>query len=470
MKKKILALLLILLFILNIPSFAQTSQNNKKELLRHIYLEAKQNAKEKIDDIDLFLDALMEFAGEDDKDYDKVLANLTRSIDEYGDYITNEDLKMLNADLTGVSGGIGAVVEIRNGKLTVANVLPGSPSEKAGVLVGYAILSADDVDLTGMTMNKALSYVRGEIGTTVKITFETGMDKTVTLSIVRDKIDILSVSHKILDENKDIGYISISNFSETTGEELSMAIKELNENKIRKVILDLRYNGGGTLNGALQVCDVFLEKDKTIVTIEPRDVAESQIYKAGGQEYSGELVVLVNEYSASASEVVTGALKDHKRATIIGKTTFGKGTVQTLYNLPLYGGVYKYTTAYYKTPNGTSINKIGIHPNLTVENVSYQMLESEIPHFSFERKMQIDDQGNDVLELKKSLRLLNYKLNDTDIFDFDTYNAIKNFQANEELFSYGVCDFTTQSKLKQKLLDTKFYKDTQLDKAIEYLK
>lgn len=470
MKKKFLTLLLILLFILNIPSFAQTSQNNKKELLRHIYLEAKQNAKEKIDDIDLFLDALMKFAGEDDKDYDKVLANLTRSIDEYGDYITNEDLKMLNADLTGVSGGIGAVVEIRNGKLTVANVLPGSPSEKAGVQVGYAILSADDVDLTGMTMNKALSYVRGEIGTTVKITFETGMDKTVTLSIVRDKIDILSVSHKILDENKDIGYVSISNFSETTGEELSKAIKEFNENKIKKVILDLRYNGGGTLNGALQVCDVFLEKDKTIVTIEPRDVAESQVYKAGGQEYSGELVVLVNEYSASASEVVTGALKDHKRATIIGKTTFGKGTVQTLYNLPLYGGVYKYTTAYYKTPNGTSINKIGIHPNLTVENESYQMLESEIPHFSFERKMQIDDQGNDVLELKKSLKLLNYKLNDTDIFDFDTYNAVKNFQANEELFSYGICDFTTQTKLKQKLLDTKFYKDTQLDKAIEYLK
>jgi carboxyl-terminal processing protease len=295
------------------------------------------------------------------------------------------------------------------------------------------------------------------------------MDETITLSIVRDKIDIASVNHKILDENKDIGYVSISNFSETTGEELSKAIKDFNDNKIRKVILDLRYNGGGVLTGALQVCDVFLEKGKTVVTIEPRDVKQSQVYTAGGQEYSGELVVLVNEYSASASEVVTGALKDHKRATIIGTTTYGKGTVQTLFNLPVYGGVYKYTTAYYKTPSGVCINKIGIHPNLTVENESYQMQESEIPRFDFTRKMQIDDQGNDVLDLKKSLKLLNYKLDDTDIFDFHTYNAIKNFQTNEELFSYGICDFTTQKALKQKLLDTKFYKDTQFDKAVEYL-
>ncbi len=470
MKKKLISLILVLVFCFSLPVFAgNVSQNNKRELIRYIYINALNNSKEDIDPVELFLDTLMKFAGESDEDYEQVLKYFSQSIDEYGDYISPEEATDVEADLTGYSGGIGSSVEMRNGKIYVVNIIPGSPSEKAGVQVGHAIVKADGVDLTGMSLNEALTYIRGEVGTEVVITFEDPNGKLYDMILIRDVIEVASVNFSQLIDHPEIGYIEITNFSMTTGEELRKALNELTGSGVKKLILDLRYNGGGVLQGAVDVAGAFLPIGKEILTVEPRDNSQKETVYATGKQFDGELVVLVNEYTASASEVVTGALKDHKRATVIGERTFGKGTVQNIFPLPLYGGYFKFTIAEYLTPNGTSINKVGIAPHQTVVNEVYKMTEEEIPEFAFMRVMRIGDTGEDVKNIKESLKILNYVLDDTDIYDEETHNAVKTFQKKAELYPYGVCDFTTQQHLKQALLDTLFYYDTQFDTAVELL-
>ncbi len=470
MKKKLISLILVLVFCFSRPVFAgNVSQNNKRELIRYIYINALNNSKEEIDPVELFLDTLMKVAGESDEDYEQVLKYFSQSIDEYGDYISPEEATDVEADLTGYSGGIGSSIEMRNGKIYVVNIIPGSPSEKAGVQVGHAIVKANGVDLTGMSLNEALTYIRGDVGTEVTITFEDPDGKLYDMILIRDVIEVASIHFSQLTEYPEIGYIEITNFSMTTGEEVKAALTELTTAGVKKLILDLRYNGGGVLQGAVDVAGAFLPVGKEILTVEPRDNSQKETVYATGKQFDGELVVLVNEYTASASEVVTGALKDHKRATVIGERTFGKGTVQNIFPLPIYGGYFKFTIAEYLTPSGTSINKVGIAPHQTVINEVYKMTEEEIPEFAFMRVMRIGDTGEDVKNIKESLKILNYVLDDTDIYDEETHNAVKTFQKKAELYPYGVCDFTTQQHLKQALLDTLFYYDTQFDTALELL-
>ncbi len=470
MKKRILSLILLLIVCFTLPAVAATiSKGNKQELIRYIYFHAMYNSKEEIDTVDLFLDTLMKIAGEDDETYEQILKYFTQSIDEYGDYIPPEETSSMDADITGKSGGIGSTVEMRNGKIYVVNVLADSPSDKAGVQVGHTIVKADGIDLYGLSLDEALSYIRGDAGTEVVITFEDPMGKQYDMLLVRDIIEVASVNASTFVNHPEIGYIEITNFSLTTGDELKTAIADFKEQGVTKLVLDLRYNGGGVLEGALQVAGAFLDEGLEIVTVEPRDESLKETYYASGKVFDGELIVLVNEYSASASEIVAGALKEHKRATIVGEKTFGKGTVQHLFSLPLYGGYFKYTISEYFVADHVAINKQGVAPNLTVYNENYKLSEEEIPYFPFMRVMRLGDSGEDVKNMKQALKTLNYSLDDTDIFDQDTFNAVKSFQKTSNLYPYGVCDFTTQQHIKQKLLDTVFYYDTQLDKAIELL-
>ena len=473
MKRKLsslTALILVIILSFTSISFAESTLplDQKKEIIKMIFFNAKTYAKEDIDTAELLAEALMKLAGEDDKNFEKAMSALLQSIDEYGDYIPKDDSDIWQSELTGQSGGIGATVNTKNGRVVVENVLPGSPAEKANVKPGYVFLKADDTDLEGMSINQALSYVRGEIGTKVDILFEVSEGETVLLTIIRDKIDIVSVYSDILGENKDIGYINISNFSNETGNELSRFLKEFKEQGINKLILDLRDNGGGTTQGAIEVADAFLKKDDVIFSIEPRNPEEKATYTAGGQEFSGEMVLLVNEYSASSSEIVAGALKDNNRATIIGNRTFGKGTVQQLYPLYIYGGMFKFTTAHYQSPNGTAINKKGVAPHLTVDNKKHKIPEEEMPAFTFEREVSQGDFGKDVFEIKKGLKILRYKMNEDESYDYEMVNAIKDFQYRSGLEPTGMCDVNTMQSLYNLLNELEIYEDTQLETAIKF--
>jgi len=474
MKKRIASIMMSIIMILSFfnVSYAESAvdEETKKELVRYILFAALNDSKEEIDSTELFLDTLMKYADDDDEKFNELLRNFTESIDEYGEYYSPEEVNEISTDLTGVSGGIGATVEMANGILSVVNVLPGSAAESAGVGAGWRINKVDGESMEGKSLYGALSYVRGEIGTEVEIEFITTDKKAVTLTLVRGQIDVASVSYTTVADTKNkIGYISIENFSATTGTELKEALEEFKKENIKKIILDLRYNGGGVLEGALEVASCFLPKDKVIVTIEPKNEDYSETYKSTGQIYKDELVVLVNEYSASASEVVTGALKDHKRATIVGVRTFGKATVQTVMPLPLYGGLFKFTTAHYKTPSGSRINKHGIIPDYTIPIEEYQLHPTEVEEPILERKFDIGDKGEDVKLIKDFLTKLDYRISEDDVYDEATKEVVTIFQKNNGLYPYGICDFTTQKKIREMLLEKMFYNDTQLFKAIELL-
>lgn len=473
MKKRITALIISLIMIISCSFCVSASEGtvsieSKKELIRYILFSAIQSAKKDVNSTELFLDALMKIAGEDDEKYNEILRAFTESIDEYGEYYTQEEVNALQTDLTGVSGGIGATVEMANGKFCIVNVLPGSPSEAAGVKSGWQILTVDGVSMEDKSLYGALGYVRGEIGTEVNIDFLDNNDNIVNLTLVRGKIDVTSVSHSVLENTKKpVGYVVIENFSETTGTELRKVLKEFNEKKIDSIILDLRYNGGGVLEGALEVASCFLPKGKKIVSVEPKNEKAAQTYTSTGAIYDGDIVILMNEYSASASEVVIGALTDHKRAVTVGWKTFGKGTVQTIQALPLYGGFFKFTTAHYKTPNGTNINEIGLSPDYEAYIEEYQLHPSEVEEPAKQRKFDLGDSGEDVKLIKEYLVKIGYRLEDNDVYDEETKEVVKTFQKKSDLYAYGICDFTTQTAIMDELLKTKFYNDLQFDKAVE---
>lgn len=478
MKKRILALLMsiFMIFGCSFSVFAEeespflVTEETKKEIVRYILLTVLQEAKEDVNMTELLLDTLGRYAEGSDEEFDKMLRYFAEAIDEYGEYYSPEEVEALNADLTSVSGGIGATVEMRNGAFNIVNVLPSSAAEQAGVESGWQILEVDGVSMEDMSLYKALTYVRGEIGTPVTIKFLNMRYEEVTLTLIRGQIDIETVSHQMLENTtKKIGYIVINNFATTTGTELKDAIVELKKQGMEKLILDLRYNGGGVLEGALEVASCFIDRDKTILTVEPKNEGRRQIYASTGKIYDGELLVLVNEFSASASEVVTGALKDHKRATIMGIKTYGKGTVQTLYTIPVYGGLFKFTTAHYLTPNGTNINKVGIEPDIKVPNTEYQLMEQEVPKLTLNRKFNIGDKGEDVAVVKDFLRQMNYDVTKDDVYDEAAFRSVMQFQKNSDLYAYGICDFTTQKAIRQALLDTVFYIDRQIEAAVEYM-
>lgn len=473
MKKRIIALFTTVFLVVGcsfsaLAENSGVSEDSKKELIRYILFNALQTAKEDVDSTELFLDTLMKLTDGDDEKYNDVLRAFTESIDEYGEYYTQEEVNAVQTDLTGVSGGIGATVEMSNGKFRVVNVLPSSASENAGVMAGWQILNVDGVSMEGKSLYGALAYVRGDIGTDVNIDFLTNDGDVVNLTLTRGQIDVASISYAELANTKNpVGYIKIDNFSETTGSEVKTALEEFNEKKIDNLILDLRYNGGGVLDGALEVASCFLKKGAKIVTVEPKNEKEAQTYTSTGAVYDGNLVILMNEYTASASEVVAGALTDNKRAVTVGWKTFGKGTVQTIRGLPLYGGLFKFTTAHYKTPNGTDINKVGITPDYKVSIVEYRLDQSEVPEPVKERKFNLGDSGEDVKVIKEYMTKIGYSFENDDTYDEETKEAVKNFQKNHELYSYGICDFTTQDAIREALLNTDFYDDLQLEKAIE---
>lgn len=473
MKKRIIALFTTVFLVVGcsfsaLAENSGVSEDSKKELIRYILFNALQTAKEDVDSTELFLDTLMKLTDGDDEKYNDVLRAFTESIDEYGEYYTQEEVNAVQTDLTGVSGGIGATVEMSNGKFRVVNVLPGSASENAGVMAGWQILNVDGVSMEGKSLYGALAYVRGDIGTDVNIDFLTNDGDVVNLTLTRGQIDVASISYAELANTKNpVGYIKIDNFSETTGSEVKTALEEFNEKKIDNLILDLRYNGGGVLDGALEVASCFLKKGAKIVTVEPKNEKEAQTYTSTGAVYDGNLVILMNEYTASASEVVAGALTDNKRAVTVGWKTFGKGTVQTIRGLPLYGGLFKFTTAHYKTPNGTDINKVGITPDYKVSIVEYRLDQSEVPEPVKERKFDLGDSGEDVKVIKEYMTKIGYSFENDDTYDEETKEAVKDFQKNHGLYSYGICDFTTQDAIREALLNTDFYDDLQLEKAIE---
>ncbi|MBC6937195.1 MAG: S41 family peptidase [Chloroflexi bacterium] len=285
--------------------------------------------------------------------------------DQFSGYMNPEMYPLMNADLSGAVEGIGALVETieETGAIRIASVLEGSPAEAAGIQDGDIFIEVNGEDVTGLSQMELVIKVRGPAGTVVNLTMQRG-DQLLEFSVTRARIEVPNIEYKILDNN--IGYVKMRDFSADARTKLDGALQALDVNQLDGLIFDLRGNPGGLLSTAIEIASAFI-KDGTIL-IEDFGRGEERVFEASGS-YIGvsvPLVLLVDEDSASASELVAGALQDRGRAKIIGETTFGKGTVQTWRELVNGGGV-RLTIARWLTPNRSWIHDVGITPDIVVE-------------------------------------------------------------------------------------------------------
>lgn len=292
------------------------------------------------------------------------IKGMLNALDPHSGFMTPEAYKEMQVDTKGEFGGVGIQIGIKDNILTVIAPIEDTPAYKAGIKAGDKILKINDEGTKDMGLLDAVNKMRGPKGTAVKVSIiREGWNEARDFSIVRDIIKIKSVKHKILEEG--IGYVKITQFQEQTSSDLSNALSKINNEKITSLILDLRNNPGGLLNSAVDVTSQFLPPGKLVVYIKDR-VGEKNEYKTGGNNpYYDKptMIVLVNQGSASASEIVAGALKDWHRAVILGVQTFGKGSVQSV--IPMSDGSgLRLTTARYYTPSGTSIQSTGIVPDI----------------------------------------------------------------------------------------------------------
>ena len=285
--------------------------------------------------------------------------------DEYTEYISKEDMEDYMADTVGnfVGVGIYMVQDTEANKIMVLSPIKGSPAEKAGIQPGDYIISVDGVSYTGEQMTEASNKIKGETGTTVKLQIQR-KDETLDIELTRENIKVNPVEGEVLENN--IGYIEFSSFDDGTAEEFKMKFKELQGKGIKSLIIDLRNNGGGIVDEALEIANYILDKDSVILYEVDKNNNETVEKTTDEPIINMPIVILTNENTASSSEILAGALKDHKKATIVGEKTYGKGVIQRLLTLPDGSGL-KITSEKYLTPNRTEINKVGIEPDEKVE-------------------------------------------------------------------------------------------------------
>jgi carboxyl-terminal processing protease len=307
---------------------------------------------------------------DDGKLIETAINGMLAGLDPHSSYMDAKSFRDMQVQTRGEFGGLGIEVTMEDGLIKVVAPIDDTPAAKAGIMANDIITKLDDEQVQGLTLNQAVEKMRGPVNTKIKLTItRKGQDKPVEVSITRDVIRVRSVRSQV--EGEDIGYIRLTQFNEQTTEGLKKAISDISakisEDKLKGYVLDLRNNPGGLLDQAISVSDAFLQKGE-IVSTRGRNAEETQRFnaRAGDLTKNKPLIVLINGGSASASEIVAGALQDHRRAAVIGTRSFGKGSVQTIIPLGSGNGALRLTTARYFTPSGRSIQAKGISPDIEI--------------------------------------------------------------------------------------------------------
>ena len=353
---KIIAIFLICFLFIN-KSFAETDKS--------IY-----------EKIDLFSDVLSKI----DKEYveeinqtevmDAAINGVLQSLDPYSAYMSPEVFDEMQTETSGQFGGLGIEVSMEYGVVKVISPIDNSPASRVGVKAGDYIVKINDIQVQGKTLTEAVELMRGPVGSDIEITVRRkGVKKSIIYTITREIIKIESVKSKYIDDG--IGYLRLTAFNENSGDQIKNKIKEFNKKKdLKGYILDLRNNPGGLLSQAIKIADYFLENGEIVSTKGRKTSENRKFFARKGDLTNGKtLIVLINYGSASASEIVAGALKDHKRAILVGENSYGKGSVQSVIPLKNKGAI-RLTISKYYLPSGESISEVGVTPDIEVEESS----------------------------------------------------------------------------------------------------
>ena len=414
-KSKFYLILLSLVLTFNLSYGNEKIPIEQLKAFSEVYMKIKKDYVEKVDDEKLFDDAIK---------------GMLEGLDPHSTYLNEKDFEDLQIGTRGEFGGLGIEVTMEDGYVKVVSPIDDTPAYRAGVKAGDLIIMLDDKPVKGLTLSECVDIMRGKVGTSLELTIaREGENKPLKIKIIRDTIKVKSVKYDILDNN--YGYLRITSFQSKTGSSLkNVLLKIKKKNNLKGIVLDLRNNHGGVLGAAVEVSDTFLDQKKMIVTTSGRMSDAINEFKSSSNDFAKDIpiVVLINGGSASASEIVAGALQDHRRAIIMGTQSFGKGSVQTI--LPLTRKTaLKITTARYFTPNGRSIQAKGITPDIIVNEMKFEkkdevefLKESDLTgHLdknskkekngtSFKNSKYADDyQLSEALNLLKGLNILSVK-------------------------------------------------------------
>ena len=357
MKKVSLICILFFLFNLNLAY----SKNNealyeKIDLFGEVLEKIKNDYVDDVDQADVM---------------DSAINGVLQSLDPYSAYMSPELFRNMQTDTKGEFGGLGIEIGMESGVVKVIAPIDGTPASKAGIKAGDYIVKIDNEQVQGKSLMEAVKLMRGPIGTSIKLTVRrVGKKKAIEFDIKRQVIEVKSVDAKILGEKNKIGYLRLKSFNENSDQQLLKNIEDFEKkNKPIGYIVDLRNNPGGLLTQAIAITDFFLN-DGEIVSTKGRNISETRKFFARkGDKIKGKpIIVIVNNGSASASEIFAGALKDHKRAIILGENTYGKGSVQSIIPLKNGGGM-RLTISKYYLPSGKSISEVGVTPDIEVEEI-----------------------------------------------------------------------------------------------------
>lgn len=397
------------------------------------------------------------------------ITGMTEAVeDPYTQYLNVEESSSLNESISASFEGIGAEVMKQGDNVMIVSPIAGSPAEKAGLQPNDIILKVDDQELSGMTLNEAVSYIRGEKGSEVVLTIRRG-ESTFEVTVVRDTIPVETVVYQLDEENPTIGSIKITSFSTPTYDDLVAAIKDLREQGATSFVFDVRQNPGGLLNAGLNISNLFLEDGDIILQTQEKD--QEPVPIAADDATMGEFkvtepsVLLVDEGSASASEILAGAVNESGNVKLIGTQTFGKGTVQNVATFD-DNSELKMTIAKWLTPSGEWINEKGIKPTIEVALPDY----ANLLIIDSSKNYQLDDVSEEVENLEKVLDALGYSVETINgHFDESTQEAVKQFQTEEKLSADGIVTGDTATQLIESLRALIAENDTQYEAAVKEL-
>jgi len=366
MKKYLLSIVLILLIFVSEKTYANTSDKlyEKIDLFGEVLEKIKQEYVDEIDQADVM---------------DSAINGVLQSLDPYSAYMSPELFKSMQTESSGEFGGLGIEIGMEAGVVKVIAPISDTPAEKAGIKAGDYIVRINDEQVQGKTLMEAVKLMRGPVGSSIELTIRRkNVKKSLTFNIQRQIIEVKSVESKILGDKKNIGYVKLKSFNENSDKQFIKKVKNYEKQKnLIGYIIDLRNNPGGLLNQAISITDFFLEKGE-IVSTKGRRISETRKFfaRAGDGIKGKPVIVLINNGSASASEIFAGALKDHKRAIILGENSYGKGSVQSIIPLRNGGGI-RLTISKYYLPSGKSISEVGVSPDITVEEQNQFELETD---------------------------------------------------------------------------------------------
>ncbi|MDA8676648.1 S41 family peptidase [Candidatus Pelagibacter bacterium] len=354
--KKIIILSVIFFYYLNIPVFSKNDLYEKIDLFGEVLENIEKDYVDEVDQAEMM---------------DSAINGVLQSLDPYSAYMSPETFKEMQTDTSGQFGGLGIEIGMEAGVVKVISPIDDTPAAKAGIKAGDYIVKIGKEQVQGKSLMDAVKLMRGPVGSSIDLTIRRkNVKKPLEFKITRKIIQVQSVSSEIISKNKNLGYIRLKSFNENSDKQFLKSLKKFEKNtKIKGYVIDLRNNPGGLLTKAINITDFFLN-DGEIVSTKGRNISETRKFFARkGDETNGKpVIVLINYGSASASEIFAGALKDHKRAIILGENSYGKGSVQSIIPLRNGGGI-RLTISKYYLPSGKSISEVGVTPDIVVEEV-----------------------------------------------------------------------------------------------------